>query len=58
MSSVGIQKLLQTMLVAYAAELPEREPIRQQRYYDFNVDSPRKLEEKLRDMHENPVRRG
>ena len=58
MSSVGIQKLLQTTLVAYTAELPKREPVWQPRYYDFNVYSPRKLEEKLRYMHENPVRRG
>jgi len=57
-SSVRIQELLQTTLVAYAAELPKREPVRQPRYYDFNVYSPRKLAEKLQYMHLNPVRRG
>jgi len=58
MSSVRIQERLETTLVAYAAELPKREPIWQPRYYDFNVYSLEKLEEKLQYMHLNPVRRG
>jgi putative transposase len=33
-------------------------PLWQPRYYDFNVWSPHKREEKLRYMHENPVTRG
>jgi putative transposase len=34
------------------------DPIWQARYYDFNVYSERKLQEKLQYMHENPVRAG
>jgi putative transposase len=33
-------------------------PFWQKRYYDFNVWSQRKLVEKLRYLHRNPVRRG
>jgi putative transposase len=34
------------------------EPFWETRYYDFNVYSDRKLKEKLRYIHRNPVRRG
>jgi putative transposase len=34
------------------------EPFWETRYYDFNVHSDRKLREKLRYIHRNPVRRG
>jgi len=37
---------------------PEAEHIWQPRFYDFNVWSQRKRVEKLRYMHENPVKRG
>ena len=37
---------------------PEAEHIWQPRFYDFNVWSQRKRGEKLRYMHENPVKRG
>ena len=40
------------------AELPGREPFWQARFYDFNVWTDRKKGEKLRYMHENPVKRG
>jgi putative transposase len=33
-------------------------PFWQERYYDFNVWSERKLIEKLRYLHRNPVKRG
>jgi|SRR5271165_6989296 len=40
--------------------LPARiaEPVRQRRFYDFNVWSARKQVEKLRYMRRNPVKRG
>ena len=34
------------------------DPVWQPRYYDFNLFSPQKIEEKLSYMHENPVRAG
>jgi putative transposase len=40
---------------------PERatgEPFWQRRYYDFNVWSKKKLQEKVHYIHQNPVRRG
>ena len=40
------------------ADLPGREPFWQARFYDFNVWADRKKGEKLRYMHENPVKRG
>jgi hypothetical protein len=36
----------------------EEEHFWQKRYYDFNVWSARKRQEKLHYMHQNPVRRG
>jgi putative transposase len=39
-------------------ETPIRRRFRQRRYYDFNVYSDRKVTEKLRYMHWNPVKRG
>jgi len=39
-------------------ESPGRAPFWQTRFYDFNVWTNRKRVEKLRYMHENPVKRG
>jgi putative transposase len=39
-------------------ETPERAPFWQARFYDFNVWTDKKKVEKLRYMHENPVKRG
>ena len=39
-------------------EAPERAPFWQSRFYDFNVWTNRKRVEKLRYMHQNPVKRG
>ncbi len=35
-----------------------RTPFWQRRYYDFNVWSKKKLDEKMHYIHQNPVRRG
>jgi len=35
-----------------------RDPVWQARYYDFNLYSRKKIEEKLVYMHQNPVRAG
>jgi len=39
----------------YAKELGEREPVWQAGYYDFNVTSTKKMNEKLDYIHNNPV---
>jgi putative transposase len=39
-------------------ETPVRTPFGQTRFYDFNVWTNKKWEEKLRYMHDNPVKRG
>ena len=40
------------------AETPSRTPFWQARFYDFNVWTDKKKVEKLRYMHQNPVKRG
>jgi putative transposase len=47
-----------TFLVHYAETFELTEPIRQAGYYDFNLFTEEKTEEKLIDMHQNPVRAG
>jgi putative transposase len=57
-SSVVIKRLLRTRLTAYAATFSQADPVWQARFYDFNLYSERKIEEKLVYMHQNPVRAG
>ncbi|HWE36421.1 MAG TPA: transposase [Isosphaeraceae bacterium] len=57
-SSVQIKRFLRAELTAYAAALDPTVPTWQPRYYDFNLYSPWKVEEKLLYMHLNPVRAG
>jgi putative transposase len=57
-SSVEIKRLLRTKLTAYAATFDRDDPIWQARFYDFNLYSEWKMEEKLLYMHQNPVRAG
>jgi putative transposase len=57
-SSVAIKRLLRTRLTGYAATFPRDDPVWQARFYDFNLYSERKIEEKLIYMHQNPVRAG
>ncbi len=57
-SSVQIKRLLSEELNAYAMTLDLSEPVWQPRYYDFNLYSSHKIQEKLAYMHLNPVRAG
>lgn len=52
----AIQSLKQGVARRLALRAPE--PFWQERYYDFNVWSERKVIEKLRYMHRNPIKRG
>ena len=54
--SVAMQSLKQGVVRRLA--LNDDEPFWQARYYDFNVWSEKKREEKLRYIHRNPVVRG
>ena len=49
--------MLSTTLVSYANNL-DATPVWQAKYYGFNIYSPRKMEEKLNYMHQNPVTAG
>ena len=57
-SSVHLKRLFRGPLAAYASGIDPAEPVWQPRYYDFNVYSDEKMEEKLQYMHQNPVRAG
>jgi putative transposase len=57
-SSIKIKRLLRDRLVAHASQVDPSEPIWQARYYDLNLFTERKVEEKLAYIHENPVRAG
>jgi REP element-mobilizing transposase RayT len=41
-----------------ATDTPRKDHFWQRRFYDFNVFSAKKIREKLRYMHRNPVKRG
>ncbi len=41
-----------------AATFDPEQPVWQARYYDFNLFSDQKIEEKLSYMHQNPVKAG
>ncbi|QDV31498.1 Transposase IS200 like protein [Planctopirus ephydatiae] len=57
-SSIALKKLFETRFPEYWKRISEDDPIWQTRYYDFNVWSRQKIEEKLDYMHLNPVRAG
>ncbi len=57
-SSVQIKRLMRGQLVRYAGTIDPTEPAWQAGYYDFNLFTERKVEEKLAYMHRNPVRAG
>ena len=52
-----LSKTIQSVKLSMAVQSQQR-PFWQARYYDFNVHNPEKRDEKLHDMHWNPVRRG
>jgi putative transposase len=53
----SLSKAIQAIKLSVAVQSKKR-PFWQARYYDFNVHSPEKREEKLHYMHWNPVSRG
>jgi putative transposase len=57
-SPVQIKRLFGGTLSSYARSVDLSEPVWQARYYDFNLFSARKVEEKLVYMHQDPVRAG
>ncbi len=57
-SSIQIKRLIRSLLVRYAETIDPTEPVWQPGYYDFNLFTERKVEEKLAYMHQNPVRAG
>jgi putative transposase len=54
-SSYRIRRFFEQELQHYLQMGPAGSPIWQARFYDFNIDSDQKLNEKLDYMHENPV---
>src|SRR5512135_3362259 len=58
LSSYAIKRLLRESLTSYAETFDPEQPVWQARYYDFNLFSGQKVEEKLSYMHRNPVRAG
>ena len=54
-SSYRIQQFFARELTKYRELCPEKCPIWQASFYDFNIDSDKLLHEKLEYMHDNPV---
>ena len=54
-SSYRIKRFFTRELGRYAELCPEGSPIWQARFYDFNIETDQKLNEKLEYMHNNPV---
>jgi putative transposase len=52
-----LARALQALKLSVSVRRPQR-PFWQRRYYDFNVFTARKVTEKLRYLHRNPVARG
>ena len=57
-SSIQIKRLVRSFLVKYAGSIDPTEPVWQAGSYDFNLFTEEKTEEKLVDMHQNPVKAG
>ncbi|HEV3271157.1 MAG TPA: transposase [Candidatus Methylacidiphilales bacterium] len=57
-SSYRIKRFFERELGRYEKLCPNGCPIWQARFYDYNVDSDEKLNEKIEYMHENPVAAG
>ncbi len=53
----SLARVLQALKISMSVQRCER-PFWQRRYCDFNVHSDRKITEKLRYLHRNPVARG
>jgi REP-associated tyrosine transposase len=57
-TSVKLKSFLKERKDSYTRHLNPTDPIWQPRYYDFNVQTQKKVDEKLDYMHVNPVRAG
>ncbi len=57
-SSYRLKRFFHRELERYASLCPTESPIWQARYYDFNIDTEEKLQEKLTYMHHNPLASG
>ncbi len=57
-SSIQIKRLIRSLLIRYAEAIDLTGPIWQAGYDDFVLFTGRKVEEKLADMHQNPMRAG
>ncbi len=57
-SSAQIKECFAGELAEYSKRFPVTDPVWQVRYYSFEIDSGKKLREKLDYMHWNPVRAG
>ena len=57
-ASVQVKRLMASVFVKYAGMIDPGEPVWQAGYYDFNLFTEGKTEEKLVYMHPNPVRAG
>jgi putative transposase len=57
-SSVQIKRLIGSSLIRYAETIDLAHPVWQAGFYDFNLFTEIKVEEKLNYMHQNPVRAG
>ena len=57
-SSYRIKQLFKNSLVSYGARISLHDPIWQAGYYDYNLYSDHKTLEKLRYIHNNPVKAG
>jgi len=55
-SSHALKELYQIRFPRYCSQINDTDPFWQARYYGFNIWSYGKFEEKLRYMHENPVK--
>ena len=55
-SSHFLKELMQSQYPGYWSQVKDTDPIWQSRFYDFNVWSAQKVEEKIDYMHQNPVR--
>jgi len=58
MSSRQIKNNMKMHYTSYTSDFDVNDPAWQRRYYDFNLYTEKKLVEKLKYMHENPVRGG
>jgi len=56
LSSHSIGELVRRQFVRYAEKIGQGDPFWQAKYYSFNLYDEEKVREKLKYMHENPVR--